>query len=97
MALIKNYGFISELGTEEFEFSFSIPNNCNFTTSYDASKDIHTVSVQLNSGQSQPSGTYVDQNCTFNSAAGLLNVYFQETYNSVTTRRPKVTINENDC
>lgn len=97
MALIKTYGFTTDTDSGEFQFSFEIPNNCNYSVAFDATKNIYTVSVQLNHGQSQPSNTFTTENYSFDSSGGLLDVRFQETVNNVTIKRPKLTINENNC
>lgn len=89
--LLKNYGFQST-SDEEFDFDFEIPNNCNYTTQYDSNKKVNTISIQLNSGQSQPSTTYMKQYSTFSSNNGILNLQFQETLNGVTSVRPKITV-----
>ncbi|MEW5675839.1 hypothetical protein ABGT15_05960 [Flavobacterium enshiense] len=94
MALLRNYGFQTELDSGDFEFNFDIPNNCNFTTSYDATKNYYTVSIQLNSGQTQPSSTYVTQYHTFSSSGSIVDVRFQETLNGVVSKRPRTINNE---
>jgi len=91
MALLRNYGFQTK-SEDEFEFNFEIPTNCNYTTQYDSVKKINTISIQLNSGQSQPASTYGMQYYTFNSMNGLLDVRFQETLSGVTVIKPKITI-----
>nr|WP_294937680.1 hypothetical protein [uncultured Flavobacterium sp.] len=91
MALVRNYGFQST-SEDEFDFNFEIPVNCNYTTQYDATKKLYTVTVQLNSGQSTPSSTYSMQYCTFNSDNGLLEVRYDSVQNGVTTTKPKITI-----
>ncbi|MGX7668488.1 hypothetical protein [Flavobacterium pedocola] len=95
MALIKNYGFQTELDLGDFDFSFDIPNNCNFNVAYDATKNYYTVSIQLNSGQSSPSNTYVTQYYTFSDSAGILDVRFQQTLNGSTSKKPRVFIDSN--
>jgi hypothetical protein len=91
MALIGNYGFIT-VAEDEFEFTFEIPNNCNYTTHYDATKKINTVTVQLNSGQSQPSTTFATQTYTFSADNGLLDLRFAQVLNGVTVIKPKINI-----
>lgn len=92
--LLKNYGF-QNTSEDEFEFDFEIPTNCNFTTQYDPVKKTNTVSVQLNSGQTQPSTTYDTQYTTLYTVNGILDVRFQETLNGTTTKRPKISIDSN--
>lgn len=89
--LLKNYGFQST-SEDEFDFDFEIPTNCNYTTQYDSNKKVNIISIQLNSGQSQPSSTYAKQYSTFNSDNGILSLQFQETLNGVTSVRPKVIV-----
>ncbi|ESU26648.1 hypothetical protein FLJC2902T_26230 [Flavobacterium limnosediminis JC2902] len=91
MALLGNYGFQS-LSEDEFEFNFEIPTNCNYTTDYDSEKNINTISIQLNSGQSQPASTYNTETYTLNSVNSLLDVVFQQTLNGVTSTKPRVVI-----
>lgn len=92
MALVGNYGFQST-AEDEFEFNFEIPNNCNFTTHYDATKKINTVTVQLNSGQSQPSSTFVTETYIFTADNGVLDLRFEQVLNNSTTvTRPTIKI-----
>lgn len=91
MALLGNYEFQS-ISEDEFEFSFDIPDNCGYTTNYDSVKKINTLSITLNSGQSQPSSTYKTEYETFNPTNGLLQVYFQQTVNGATLIKPKITV-----
>jgi hypothetical protein len=91
MALLRNYG-IQTTAVNEFEFNFEIPTNSNFTTQYDAAKNINTVCIQLNSGQSQPATTYTMEYFTFNAVNGILDVRFKETLNGVVTTKPKIVI-----
>lgn len=91
MALIGNYGFTT-VAEDEFEFTFEIPNNCNFTTHYDATKKINTVTIQLNSGQSQPSTTFETETYTFTGDNGVLDLRFAQVLNGVTTVKPKIKI-----
>lgn len=91
MALVGNYGF-QTVSDDEFEFTFDIPNNCNFTTHYDATKKINTVTVQLNSGQSQPSSTFMTETYNFTADNGVLDLRFEQVQNSGTVIKPKVTI-----
>lgn len=91
MALIGNYGFITT-AEDEFEFTFEIPDNCNFTPHYDATKKTNTVTIQLNSGQSQPSTTFVTETYTFTGDNGLLDLRFAQVLNGVTVIKPKITI-----
>jgi len=94
--LLKTYGFSTDTDSGEFLFSFDIPNNCNYSVAFDATKNIYTVSIQLNSGQSQPSNTYTTETYSFDSTAGLLDVRFQETCNGATVKRPKLSIDGNN-
>ncbi|ESU20264.1 hypothetical protein FEDK69T_27760 [Flavobacterium enshiense DK69] len=89
--LLKNYGFQST-SEDEFDFDFEIPNNCNYTAQYDSIKKVNIISIQLNSGQSQPSTTYAKQYSTFSSDNGILNLQFQEIFNGVTSIKPKITV-----
>jgi hypothetical protein len=91
MALIGNYGF-ETTAEDEFLFNFEIPDNCNFTPHYDATKKINTVTVQLNSGQSQPSSTFVTETYSFTGDNGLLDLRFAQVLNGVTTTKPKIKI-----
>jgi hypothetical protein len=91
MALLGTFGFQS-LPDDEFEVTFTIPNNCNFTTHYDATKKINTLIVQLNSGQSQPSNIFVPCAYTFTADSGALNVNFEQKQNGTSLIKPKVTI-----
>ena len=95
MTLLRNYGFTTTLDSGEFEFSFEIPDNCNYATTYDATKNVYTVSIQLNSGQSQPSSTFNTETCNFNDSNGVLNLRFQQTLNGVTSTRPKIVVESN--
>jgi hypothetical protein len=91
MALLGNYGF-QTVSEDEFEFNFEIPTNCNYTTQYDSGKNINTVSIQLNSGQSQPASTYNTETYTFNAVNGVLEVDFKQTLNGVTSTKPTIKI-----
>ena len=91
MALLGNYDF-KTVTEDEFDFSFEIPDNCNYTTEYDADKNINTISITLNSGQSQPSGTYNTEYLTFNATDGLLDLQIQQTLNGVTSTKPRITV-----
>ena len=94
MALLKSYGFQTEFNSEEFNYSFEIPDNCNFTVSYNATKNYYTVSIQLNSGQTTPSNTYATQTYMFSGFGGIADVRFMEVLNGVTTKKPRITISE---
>lgn len=91
MALLGNYDF-KTTAEDEFDFSFEIPDNCNYTTGYDPDKNINTISITLNSGQSQPSGTYNTEYLTFNATDGLLDLQILQTQNGVTVTRPKIAV-----
>jgi len=91
MALLGSFG-IDSLPDDEFEVAFTIPNNCNFTTHYDATTKINTITVQLNSGQSQPSNTYTNCNHTVSVDDDAVKVEFEQKLNGSTVTKPKVLI-----
>lgn len=91
MALLGTFGFNS-LPDDEFDVTFTIPNNCNFTTHYDATKKINTITVQLNSGQSQPSGIFVSCSHTVSADDNAANVTFEQKLNGTTSNKPKINI-----
>ncbi|CAM3548667.1 hypothetical protein FSS13T_08050 [Flavobacterium saliperosum S13] len=91
MALLGTFGFDS-LPDDEFDVTFTIPNNCNFTTHYDATKKINTITVQLNSGQSQPSGVFVPCNHTVSADNNAANINFEQKLNGSTITKPKIVI-----
>jgi len=93
MALIGNFGFES-LPDDEFLINFEIPNNCNVTPHYDATKKLTTITIQLNSGQSQPSSIFVSQSYTVSVDSGEVNVNFEQKLNGTSAIRPKVRITE---
>lgn len=91
MPLIRYYG-IQLVDTNEFDANFEIPDNCNYTVSYDATKKINTVTIQLNSGQSSPSSNFVTQNYTFNGDNGILDLRFDQKLNGISLVKPKIRI-----
>lgn len=91
MALLGSFGFDS-LPDDEFDVTFTIPNNCNFTTHYNATTKINTITVQLNSGQSQPSNTYTNCSHTVSVDSGAVSVDFEQKLNGTTNTKPTIRI-----
>ena len=91
MALLGTFG-LDTLPDDEFDVTFTIPNNCNYTTHYDATKKINTITVQLNAGQSQPSGIFVPCSHTVSVDSGAVKVNFEQKLNGTTNTKPTIRI-----
>lgn len=80
---------VQQTGATDFDLTFSIPNNCNYALSYDATKNKNYVTIQLNSGQSQPSNVFVSYTEGYTAYSNLLDITFEQKLNGVTTSKPR--------
>ncbi|MCG2611942.1 hypothetical protein LZZ90_10530 [Flavobacterium sp. SM15] len=88
MILVQTFS-LQQTGATDFDLTFSIPNNSNYSLSYDATKNKNFVTVQLNSGQSQPSGVFVSYTEGYSIYNNLLDITFEQKLNGVTTSKPR--------
>lgn len=68
-----------DLGTannQSYLLTFSIPQNCEFHISED--KGIYTILVTLQSGQTEPSGTFITYQQTFVPIEGVIHIEFDQ-------------------
>jgi hypothetical protein len=91
MTLLRHYGIASD-DNETFDVKFEIPNNCSY--SVNISGKIKYINIDLNSGQTIPSSTFIMYSEEITTVDGNLSLQFKQTENGVTKIKPKLVITQ---
>lgn len=89
MSLVSNYATIN-IGNQNFNIVFAIPDNCDYNVVN--SGKVYTLTVQLKSGQTQPSSRTITYTVAASAVMGELNVNFVQILGGVTTTKPKTIV-----
>lgn len=82
---------LSSSGNNTYTLNFTIPDNCNCRST--GSNGLYCIDIDLNSGQTQPSTTFVPYTEIYASYNNALSVTFdQPNGSSKRTKKPTLTI-----
>lgn len=87
------YFTVKQNNNTDFCLDFEIPNNCNY--SMVVSAGVYVITIQLNSGQTKPSTTFVPCKETVSAIASVLSIRFEQvSYSGTVLKRPTIVITQ---
>lgn len=89
MSLVSNYATLNT-GGQNFNITFAIPDNCEYSVK--SSGKVCTITVQLKSGQTQPSQRTITYTVSTTAVNNELDANFVQILNGITTTKPKTTV-----
>lgn len=81
---------VKRIDIQNYKVSFDIPDNCNF--SIDEKDGIYTVNIELKSGETTPSKTYVTHTFDTKAVGGEIEIAFKQKDNPYNRTKPRMKI-----